>query len=289
MEPSDKSDGPFNAPFRDLDKRLRSRKRADAGKPSPTSPKPAVVSPESTRASSESARASSESARASSESARTSSESARAARGTSGRGTSGRGTSGREISDSDPVSGPADDATIFDRAMSGVKQLDGGRRRRRVPKRVAAAPARGRVDEDREVRAHLEGLASGALPFDITETGEYVEGCVPDFDRRELRRLRAGEMSIRDELDLHRLTIDEARGALDRFILGAVGTQVSCVRIVHGRGLHSKEEGPVLKEKVPGWLSGRRLGRVVLAFTSARPVDGGTGALYVLLRKRPRL
>jgi len=172
--------------------------------------------------------------------------------------------------------------------MSGVRPIDRGRRLRLAPKRAPAAPGPARADEDGEVRAHLEGLASGALPFDITETGEYVEGFVPDFDRRELRRLRAGEMSIRDELDLHRLTIDEARTALDRFILGAVDRRVSCVRVVHGRGLHSKEEGPILKEKVPGWLSGRRLGRVVLAFTSARPVDGGTGALYVLLRRRPR-
>jgi len=172
--------------------------------------------------------------------------------------------------------------------MNGVKPLGEGRRRRSGRKPAHVGPGHLRPDEDGEAYAILSGLVSGDIPFDITETGEYVEGFVSDFDRRELRRLRAGEISVRDEIDLHRMTSDEARAALDRFILGAVGRRVSCVRVVHGRGLHSREEGPVLKEKVRRWLSGRRLGKMVLAFTSARPVDGGTGALYVLLRKRSR-
>ncbi len=260
-----KSDQRFNAPFRDLDKRLGSPRPAHSRDEKPAPP-------------------SSNSARA--PRGTSGSESARASRGTSGSESARapRGTSGV----SEPLSGPDDDATLFDRAMDGVTPVDRGRRRRPGPKPVEVAPGRAPDDEDGEAYAILVGLVSGEVPFDITETGEYVEGFVPDFDRRQLRRLRAGEMSVRDELDLHRMTSTEARAALDRFILGAVDRRLSCVRVVHGRGLHSKEEGPVLKEKVVRWLSGRRLGKVVLAFTSARPVDGGTGALYVLLRRRPR-
>jgi len=231
MARSDKSDGRFNAPFRDLDKRVGRCPRSDREKPAPSSPVPPP---------------------------------------------------------SAPLSGQDDDATLFDRAMDGVKPLDRGSRRRPAPKSPRVAPGRAPRDEDAETLAHLAGLVAGEIPFDITETGEYVEGCRSDFDRRELRRLRAGEIAIDEEIDLHRMNRGEARAALDRFILGVLGKRVKCVRVIHGRGLHSKEAGPVLKEKVVAWLSGRRLGRMVLAFTSARPVDGGTGALYILLRKRPK-
>jgi DNA-nicking Smr family endonuclease len=234
MTRRNKSDLRFNAPFRDLDKRLSRRKTSDSEKEKPAPPPfESARSPES-------------------------------------------------------LSGPDDDATLFDRAMAGVAPVDRGPRRRPGPKPVGVEARRVGRDEDEEVHAILSGLVSGEVPFDITETGEYVEGFVQDFDRRALRRLRAGEISVQDEIDLHRMTRDEARAALDPFILGAAGRKVTCVRVVHGRGLHSKEEGPVLKAMVVRWLAGRRLGKVVLAFTSARPVDGGTGALYVLLRRRPR-
>ena len=72
---------------------------------------------------------------------------------------------------------------------------------------------------------------------------------------------------------------------VDRFLTDSVRAGLRCVLIVHGRGLNSKDQTPVLKERLKSWLARGRPARVVLAFTTARPCDGGAGALYVLLRR----
>jgi DNA-nicking Smr family endonuclease len=71
---------------------------------------------------------------------------------------------------------------------------------------------------------------------------------------------------------------------LDEFILASVRASLSCVRVIHGRGRHSHKKEPVLKDAVQRWLCSRRLGRHVIAYTSARLCDGGGGAVYILLR-----
>jgi len=96
-----------------------------------------------------------------------------------------------------------------------------------------------------------------------------------------VRRLRRGLIPIEDELDLHGLSQTAARYKLAEFLTYSRNTGRRCVRIVHGKGSRSGARGPVLKMAVDLWLR-RHLG--VMAFTSARAIDGGTGALYVLLR-----
>jgi DNA-nicking Smr family endonuclease len=96
-----------------------------------------------------------------------------------------------------------------------------------------------------------------------------------------LRRLRRGDYRIEAELDLHGLTLIEARAQLREFLLAATARRLRCLRIVHGKGLRSGQRGPVLKQAVNSLL--RRLD-LVLAFTSAAMHDGGTGATLVLLR-----
>ena len=81
------------------------------------------------------------------------------------------------------------------------------------------------------------------------------------------------------------MTQVEAKAEVERFLLESRRIGRRCVVIVHGRGLHSKDQQPVLKERVTVWLTQARLGRLVLAFCTARPHDGGAGALYVLLRR----
>ena len=117
---------------------------------------------------------------------------------------------------------------------------------------------------------------------------EYVEGHVIGLDPRLVRRLRRGDFSWQAHLDLHGQTAAQARDAVERFIAAAVRNGHRCVLVVHGRGLNSKDQVPVLKEHMKSWLARGRIGRYVLAFTSARPVDGGAGALYVLLRRDRR-
>jgi DNA-nicking Smr family endonuclease len=131
----------------------------------------------------------------------------------------------------------------------------------------------------------LSQLVEGAAPFDITNTTEFVEGAVAGVDRRLVRRLRSGAYAYQDHLDLHGMNASEAKLALDRFLTDAHRRGHRCVLVVHGRGLNSKDQVPVLKRRVAAWLAHGAWARLVLAFTSARPCDGGAGALYVLLRR----
>jgi DNA-nicking Smr family endonuclease len=99
------------------------------------------------------------------------------------------------------------------------------------------------------------------------------------------RKLRGGHWSIQRQLDLHGLRSDEAREALGQFIRLSHRTGIRCVRIVHGKGLGSPGRAPVLKAKVQRWLVQKK---EVLAFVQARPLDGGAGALVVLLQPGKR-
>ncbi|MEB2283418.1 MAG: Smr/MutS family protein [Myxococcales bacterium] len=153
----------------------------------------------------------------------------------------------------------------------------------------APAPAtltvRTTVDEDAEAFGALVELVNGSGDFDISDSTEYVEGAVVGFDARILKRLRRGELAYQDMIDLHGMSAATARVEVERFVTRAVAEGKRVVLIVHGRGRNSKDNVPVLKERLKSWLARGRIGRSTLAFTSARPADGGTGALYVLLRR----
>lgn len=98
-----------------------------------------------------------------------------------------------------------------------------------------------------------------------------------------VKKLRRGQYPIEDELDLHGLRSDEARTALAHFLNFAQQRHLRCVRIIHGKGYGSQSRQPVLKNKVNSWLRQRD---DVLAFCSARPADGGTGAVAILLKRQ---
>lgn len=144
------------------------------------------------------------------------------------------------------------------------------------------------VSEESEALAALADLVSGAGPLDVTDTEEYVEGRVVGLDPRIVRRVRNGDFSYQAHLDLHHQTVEEARVAVEAFLAAAHRKGQRCVLIIHGRGHNSKDQIPVLKERLKVWLGHSALSRYVLAFTTARPCDGGGGALYVLLRKKRR-
>jgi DNA-nicking Smr family endonuclease len=96
-----------------------------------------------------------------------------------------------------------------------------------------------------------------------------------------MRRLARGSFAVQGEIDLHGMTLAEARPRLEAFLKEAAKSGKRCVRVVHGKGLGSGARGAVLKPNVDRWL---RRWDAVLAFVSTRQVDGGTGAVYVLLR-----
>jgi DNA-nicking Smr family endonuclease len=179
-----------------------------------------------------------------------------------------------------------DDFEKFVREMGDVVPLGRDARGERVAPRPAGSKAPPpKPSPDAEAYAALQDLVSGVGHFDIADTGEYVAGVAPGVDRRLLKRLRRGEYSVQAHLDLHGMRSEEAKRATDAFIDESRQRGRRCVLIVHGRGLRSKDHIPVLKEKLLTWLSRGRLAKQVLAFSTARPHDGGAGALYVLLRR----
>jgi DNA-nicking Smr family endonuclease len=131
----------------------------------------------------------------------------------------------------------------------------------------------------------LRALVSGEAPFDLSDTDEFIEGRAAGLDVGIVRKLRRGEFAVQGHLDLHGMTREEAKGAVDAYLRSARSAGKRCVLVVHGRGLHSKDQLPVLKDALRTWLATARFARHVLAFATARPVDGGAGALYVLLRR----
>ena len=174
----------------------------------------------------------------------------------------------------------ADEASLFYSAMDGVQQITN---RGEAPKPNPRLPEL--IDENAEALAQLSELVAGQGDFDFTGGDEYIEGAGPGIDRNLLRSLRRGDFTVQDRLDLHGKTQAEAREAVERFLSDSRRAKKRCVLIVHGRGLNSKDSVPVLKEALKGWLSQKRIGNMVLAFATARPQDGGTGAVYVLLRR----
>ncbi|RKH33914.1 Smr/MutS family protein [Corallococcus sicarius] len=173
-----------------------------------------------------------------------------------------------------------DDVGLFFSAMDGVQQITN---RGEAPKVNPRLPEI--IDDNAEALAQLSELVAGEGGFDVADSNEFIEGAAPGVDRNLLRSLRRGDFSVQDTLDLHGKTQAEARSAVERFLSDSQRSKKRCVLIVHGRGLNSKDQVPVLKEGLRVWLSQKRMERLVLAFATARPQDGGTGAVYVLLRR----
>jgi DNA-nicking Smr family endonuclease len=178
-----------------------------------------------------------------------------------------------------------DDAAIFRQAVDGVRRLGDQR-----PARVVHQPevTLEIVSEDAEVLAQLSDLVSGVGTFELTETEEYTEGTRLGLDPRLVTRLRRGEFAVQSHIDLHGMIQANAKAALDEFIVNSVRKGLRTVLVVHGRGLRSPGGMPVLKHAAAQWLSHGHMGGYVLAFATARPADGGAGAMYVLLRRDRR-
>jgi len=174
---------------------------------------------------------------------------------------------------------------LFREAMAGVKPLECSRGQTRQPGPLSKPSRRPLLEGELEAYAELVDLVSGEGSFDIQFTDEYIEGAVVGADSELLPKLRRGDFSIQAHFDLHGMTASEARGAVERFILTSAIKGLRCVLIIHGRGLNSQEQIPILKRRLSSWLKRGRLKHLVLAFATARPCDGGAGALYVLLRK----
>jgi DNA-nicking Smr family endonuclease len=133
---------------------------------------------------------------------------------------------------------------------------------------------------------HLKDLIRGSAEMDISFSDEYIEGCVKGLSRKVMKKLKKGELPVQDYIDLHGFTKQEAEAEVKEFLIRSYKLGLRCVLIVHGRGLNSPDSFPVIKEGLLRWLGQGTVRKLVLAFSTARPYDGGTGAIYVLLKRR---
>jgi DNA-nicking Smr family endonuclease len=179
-----------------------------------------------------------------------------------------------------------DEAALFRRAMRDVQPLKASQRVPSTKRRRAARAAFARAERAAVLRESLENAAlttgiAGADLYELQGGDELLfrRGGVPET---VVRRLRRGLYRIDAEIDLHGCTVAEAHGRLGSFLREARAQRLHCVRVIHGKGLRSGTRGPVLKNSVNAYL---RRADAVLAFVSARPAAGGTGATLVLLSR----
>ena len=169
------------------------------------------------------------------------------------------------------------DSELFRQAIDGVAPLD---QDRIAPFRKPVKPvaAQWQLDE----RRVMDSLLSFEQEDMEVQSGEALSFSRPGLQHTVLKKLRKGQFVIEKELDLHGKTVAEAAQTLTEFIYHSRLDGKRCVRIIHGKGQGSPDKIPVLKTKVNSWL---RQKDEVLAFCSALQVDGGVGAVYVLLKK----
>jgi len=173
-------------------------------------------------------------------------------------------------------------ASEFRDAVAGVTPLKEHSRVERVSTPPSPLPHKRREDDAQVL------IASVSDEFEIDtllQADDELSFQRPGVGADVLRKLRRGEWVIQDEVDLHGCRVDEARELLTTFLREALKRGLRCVRVIHGKGLGSLGRQPVLKGKTRTWLAQRE---EVIAFCQARPAEGGSGALVVLLRPAVR-
>jgi DNA-nicking Smr family endonuclease len=188
---------------------------------------------------------------------------------------------------------PEDEVLLFHRLFAGVEPID--RTRGRVSKQpierspAAASLAKRGAAQAREeaaaVHEHLRELVEGRARFEVTDDGRRVEGRRVDVSAETVRHLRRGRLPIDARLDLHGMTVPEARAQLELFLRTMRSRNERCVLVIHGKGEHSPRGAGILRGEIAAWLSQGSASEHVAAFATAQRDDGGEGAVYILLRR----
>lgn len=170
---------------------------------------------------------------------------------------------------------------LFKQAVKDARPLPDEVRNARLhhqPKKPKPIP-RQFIQDERQALA--DSLSDHYIPTYELETGEELlylrEGHAPDI----LSKLRRGHWVVQAAIDLHGLVSEEARVYVAAFLNDCKKRGLRCVRIVHGKGLGSRNREPVLKHKLRSWLVQRD---EVIAYAQARRTEGGSGAVVVLLK-----
>lgn len=174
-----------------------------------------------------------------------------------------------------------DDKNLFKQAVADARPIQEKHKTNRIAhptKKPKPVPRQFIKDEH---QALTDSLSDHYIPQHELETGEELlylrDGQSPSI----LSKLRRGHWVIQKHIDLHGLVSEEARAYVSAFISDCKKRGVRCVRIVHGKGLGSRNKEPVLKNKVRGWLMQKD---EVIAYAQAKQQDGGSGAVIVLLK-----
>lgn len=170
------------------------------------------------------------------------------------------------------------EANLFRASVGEVQPLSTPPKAKSAPPKPAPTPVQREADE-RQVL--VEAISDEFDPESLLDTDDELSWQRPPLGPDIVRKLRRGHWILQDELDLHGARSDEARELVGDFLRDALRRGLRCVRVIHGKGLGSKDRQPVLKGKVRKWLTQRD---EVIAFCSARAADGGSGAVVVLLR-----
>jgi DNA-nicking Smr family endonuclease len=175
----------------------------------------------------------------------------------------------------------SDFAETFRDAVRDVRPLPPPNRVEPVRERPRPVPIK-RLEDEQAVLADLARLAhGGAAPgLDDIESEDDALYLRPGLPRDILRKLRRTHWVIQDHLDLHGLNTEQAAYATGEFLVECRRSGFRCVRIVHGKGLRSRNREPVLKSRIRKLLMRRD---DVLAFVEPHAHEGGGGAVVVLL------
>lgn len=175
-----------------------------------------------------------------------------------------------------------DDEHLLTEAMEGVRTIPPGEKRIRAKKEayIASHPR-----ESEEEKLLQEVLADHSV-INVTNLPEYMEGYVEGINPLIMEKLRKGEFSVQEVIDLHGLSIESARETFEYFLSDAVKKGLKCVKVIHGRGLKSKRT-PIIKDYLKTWIVRAMHRKWVTAFSNATMAEGGPGATCILLRSKP--
>ena len=177
---------------------------------------------------------------------------------------------------------PQDERFVYAEAMEGVQQIshDKALIRRPAPTKTRCTTT---IEDPQQL---LEEAVRDKRKLNVTNMPEYMEGYAEGINPVTLDKLKNSEFSIQKTLDLHGFSLEDAQKTFEEFITDSIKNGLNCVKVVHGRGLKSRNV-PVLKDNLKSWIIRAINRKWVTAFSSARMCDGGPGATCILLNKNP--
>ncbi len=177
---------------------------------------------------------------------------------------------------------PQDEKFVYAEAMEGVQQISHNKAliRRPAPTKIRCTTT---IEDPQQL---LEEAVRDKRKLNVTNMPEYMEGYAEGINPVTLDKLKNSEFSIQKTLDLHGFSLEDAQKTFEEFITDSIKNGLNCVKVVHGRGLKSRNV-PVLKDNLKSWIIRAINRKWVTAFSSARMCDGGPGATCILLNKNP--